>query len=142
MTSVPLWTYGCFAAAVPLLAGLWLRERRAEQAGRTPLIPPRVVRRPAFATGALFALLYFASFTSIFFALTAAGQPGLWLVVGALLLTGLGHGLIVGPRSCWPSPRRAATPRPGPRRRCNHCRSAGGLATVGRYRRARGRSDV
>lgn len=72
----PAWTYGCFAAAVPLLAGLWLWERRAEQAGRTPLIPPRVVRRPVFATGAAFALLYFASFTSIFFSLAVTWQEG------------------------------------------------------------------
>jgi EmrB/QacA subfamily drug resistance transporter len=156
----PLWTYGCFAAAVPLLAGLWLAERRAERAGRTPLIPPRVVRQPAFATGAIFALLYFASFTSIFFSLAVTwqegfshgalasglvvspfalgaimtarkshaiaqrlgrwililgcsmvsaglislllvfhltGQPSPWYVVGPLLLTGLGHGLIVAP---------------------------------------------
>jgi MFS family permease len=72
----PAWTYGCFAAAVPLLAGLWLWERRAERAGRTPLIPPRVVRRPVFATGAVFALLYFASFTSIFFSLAVTWQEG------------------------------------------------------------------
>ncbi len=156
----PLWAYACFAAAVPLLAGLWLCERRAERAGRIPLIPPRVVRQPAFATGAVFALLYFASFTSIFFSLAvtwqegfsrgalasglvvspfalgaiitarkshaiaqrlgrwiliigcamvtagltalllvfhAAGQPEAWYLAGPLLLTGLGHGLIVAP---------------------------------------------
>jgi EmrB/QacA subfamily drug resistance transporter len=72
----PPWTYGCFAAAVPLLACLWLAERRAERAGRIPLIPPRMLRQPAFATGAIFALLYFASFTSIFFSLAVTWQEG------------------------------------------------------------------
>jgi len=86
----PAWTYGCFVAAVPLLAGLWLWERRAERAGRTPLIPPRVVRRPAFATGAVFALLYFASFTSIFFSLAVTWQEG--FAHGALA-----SGLVVSP---------------------------------------------
>jgi EmrB/QacA subfamily drug resistance transporter len=86
----PAWTYGCFAAAVPLLAGLWWWERRAEQAGRTPLIPPRVVRRPVFATGAAFALLYFAAFTSIFFSLAVTWQEG--FAHGALA-----SGLVVSP---------------------------------------------
>jgi EmrB/QacA subfamily drug resistance transporter len=86
----PAWTYGCFAAAVPLLAGLWLWERRAEQAGRTPLIPPRVVRRPVFATGAVFALLYFASFTSIFFSLAVTWQEGFGH-------SALASGLVVSP---------------------------------------------
>jgi MFS family permease len=86
----PPWTYGSFAAAAPLLGGLWLWERRAERAGRTPLIPPRVVRQPAFATGAVFALLYFASFTSIFFSLAVTWQEG--FARGALA-----SGLVVSP---------------------------------------------
>jgi EmrB/QacA subfamily drug resistance transporter len=72
----PLWTYLCFAAAVPVLVSLALWELRVERSGRVPLIPPHVVRRPAFATGGLFALLYFASFTSIFFSLAVTWQDG------------------------------------------------------------------
>ena len=72
----PLWTYGCLAASVLLLAGMWRWESRIERAGRTPLISPRVVRQPAFATGAVFALAYFASFTSIFFSLAVTWQEG------------------------------------------------------------------
>jgi EmrB/QacA subfamily drug resistance transporter len=86
----PAWTWCCFAAAAPLLACLWLWERRAERAGRTPLIPPRVVRRPAFATGAVFALLYFASFTSIFFSLAVTWQEG-------FAHSALASGLVVSP---------------------------------------------
>ncbi len=156
----PLWTYGCLAASALLLAGLWRWESRTERAGRTPLISPRVVRQPAFATGAVFALAYFASFTSIFFSLAVtwqqgfghgalasglivspfaagailtarkssviasrlgrwtlilgcgtvaaglislllvfgfSGAPSGWYLVGPLLVTGLGHGMIVAP---------------------------------------------
>jgi MFS family permease len=129
---------------------------RSDSGGR----PGDPVGSPAFATGAIFALLYFASFTSIFFSLAVTwqegfsrgplasglvvspfalgaivtarkshaiaqrlgrwilvlgssmvaarltslllvfhftGQPSPWDVVGPLLLTGLGHGLIVAP---------------------------------------------
>jgi EmrB/QacA subfamily drug resistance transporter len=157
----PAWTYASFAAAIPLAAALWRWEQHTEAQGRTPLIPPRVVRRPAFAVGAVFAALYFASFTSIFFSLAITWQDGFahsalasglvvtpfaagamltarkshaiagrlgrrrtltvgcslvtvglgtlllavhaatvpsgWDLVGPLLLTGLGHGLIVAP---------------------------------------------
>jgi EmrB/QacA subfamily drug resistance transporter len=156
----PWWTYCCLAASVLLLAGLWRWENRTERAGYRPLISPRVVRQPAFATGAVFALAYFASFTSIFFSLAVtwqegfghgalasglvvspfavgaivtarkssviaqrlgrwvlilgcgmvaagltslllvfhfSGAPSGWYLVGPLLLTGLGHGMIVAP---------------------------------------------
>src|SRR5580658_6739032 len=156
----PWWTYCCLAASVLLLAGLWRWESRTERAGLRPLISPRVVRQPAFATGAVFALAYFASFTSIFFSLAVtwqegfghdalasglvvspfavgaivtarkssviaqrlgrwvlilgcgmvaagltslllvfhfSGAPSGWYLVGPLLLTGLGHGMIVAP---------------------------------------------
>jgi EmrB/QacA subfamily drug resistance transporter len=86
----PAWTYACFAAAVPLLATLAIWEVRVERAGRVALIPPRVVRRPAFATGALFALLYFASFTSIFFSLAVTWQDG-------FAHSALATGLVVSP---------------------------------------------
>ncbi len=156
----PLWTYGCLAASVLLLAAMWRWESRIERAGRTPLLSPRVVRQPAFAAGAVFALAYFASFTSIFFSLAVTWQEGFghgalasglvvspfaagailtarkssviaqrlgrwtlilgcaavaagliclllvfhvsaapsgWYLVGPLLVTGLGHGMIVAP---------------------------------------------
>jgi EmrB/QacA subfamily drug resistance transporter len=86
----PAWTYACFAAAVPMLACLALWEVRVERAGRVPLIPPRVVRRPAFSTGGLFALLYFASFTSIFFSLAVTWQDG-------FSHSALATGLVVSP---------------------------------------------
>lgn len=86
----PAWTYACFAAAVPLAAILWRWERHAEASGRIPLIPPRVVRRPSFAVGTVFAALYFASFTSIFFSLAITWQDG-------FAHSALASGLVVSP---------------------------------------------
>jgi MFS family permease len=86
----PAWTYASFAAAVPLAGALWRWERHAEASGRIPLIPPRVVRRPSFAVGAVFAALYFASFTSIFFSLAITWQDG-------FAHSALASGLVVSP---------------------------------------------
>jgi EmrB/QacA subfamily drug resistance transporter len=193
----PLWTYGCLAASALLLAGLWRWESRTERAGRTPLISPRVVRQPAFATGAVFALAYFASFTSIFFSLAVtwqegfghgalasglvvspfaagaivtarkssaiarrlgrwtlilgcgtvaaglvslllvfrlSGAPSGWYLVGPLLVTGLGHGMIVAPnidqvlRSVPPSDNGSAS---GVLNTAQRVGSAFGIALVG-----------
>ena len=89
----PLWTYCCFAAAAPMLAALWRWERRVEQRGRTPLFPPRVIRRPAFAAGGTFALVYFAAFTSIFFILAVTWQDGFGH-------SALASGLVISPFAC------------------------------------------
>jgi MFS family permease len=86
----PAWTWASFGLAVPLAVALWRWERHAEASGRTPLIPPRVVRRPSFAIGASFAALYFASFTSIFFSLAIAWQDG-------FAHSALASGLVVTP---------------------------------------------
>jgi EmrB/QacA subfamily drug resistance transporter len=74
------------AAAAPVLVGLAAWELRMERAGRTPLIPPRIVRRPAFSAGTVFGLIYFASFTSIFFVLSVVWQDGFG---HSALMTGL-----------------------------------------------------
>jgi EmrB/QacA subfamily drug resistance transporter len=193
----PLWTYGCLAASVLLLAGMWRWESHIERAGRTPLISPRVVRQPAFATGAVFALAYFASFTSIFFSLAVtwqegfghgalasglvvspfaagaivtarkssaiaqrlgrwtlilgcgtvatglvclllvfhfSGAPSGWYLVGPLLVTGLGHGMIVAPnidqvlKSVPPSDNGSAS---GVLNTAQRVGSAFGIAVVG-----------
>jgi EmrB/QacA subfamily drug resistance transporter len=93
MLGWPLWTYCCFAAAVPMLAALWLWENRVEKRGRTPLFPPRVIKRPVFAAGAAFGLVYFAAFTSIFFILAVTWQDGFGH--GALI-----SGLVISPFAC------------------------------------------
>jgi EmrB/QacA subfamily drug resistance transporter len=193
----PIWSYLCFAAAAPVLIGLAIWEKRVEARGARPLIPPRVVYRQTFARGATFALLYFASFTSIFFTLAvvwqdgfrhsalasglvvtpfaigamitarhsariaarlgrrilplgclgvtagliallavfhASQQPSAWYLVAPLLITGLGHGLIVAPnidivlKSVPPSDSGAAS---GVLNTAQRLGSALGIALVG-----------
>jgi EmrB/QacA subfamily drug resistance transporter len=89
----PIWTYCCFVAAAPTLIGLWAWERRVERVGRTPLFPPRVIKRPAFAAGGTFALVYFAAFTSIFFILAVTWQDGFGH-------SALASGLVISPFAC------------------------------------------
>lgn len=86
----PAWTWACFAAVIPIAAALWRWEQHTEARGRTPLIPPRVVRQAPFAVGTVFAALYFASFTSIFFSLAITWQDG-------FAHSALASGLIVSP---------------------------------------------
>jgi EmrB/QacA subfamily drug resistance transporter len=97
----PLWLYGCLAAAVPVLAGLARWELRLDRLGARPLIPPRVVGRPAFARGGAFALLYFASFTSVFFVLAVVWQDGFGhsALASGLVVTPFALGSIVTARN-------------------------------------------
>ncbi|MGO9958100.1 MAG: MFS transporter [Solirubrobacteraceae bacterium] len=74
------------AACAPVLAGLAAWELHVERAGRSPLVPPRIVRRPSFSAGTLFGLVYFASFTSIFFVISVVWQDGFG---HSALMTGL-----------------------------------------------------
>jgi EmrB/QacA subfamily drug resistance transporter len=73
----PIWTYVCLVLAVPTLAILWLWENRQERVGKEPLLAMRLLRQTSFAAGSLLALIYFASFTSIFFTLSIFWQDGL-----------------------------------------------------------------
>lgn len=86
----PIWCYLCFAIAVPVLTGLAIWEKRVQTLGGMPLIPPRVATCQTFARGAIFAMLYFASFTSIFFTLAVVWQEGFGH-------SALASGLVVSP---------------------------------------------
>lgn len=79
-------SYLTIAASVPTLVALARWEMRVERAGRVPLIPPRLVRRPSFSAGTIFGLIYFASFTSIFFVFVVVWQEGFG---HSALMTGL-----------------------------------------------------
>ena len=52
-------------------------ERRVAGSGRTPLVPPALVRIRSYTRGSLLGLLYFAGFTTIFFIFTLFVQNGL-----------------------------------------------------------------
>jgi MFS family permease len=69
----PLWTYICLVLAIPVFYGLWVWENRLERIGKEPLLATHLLRESSFAAGSLLALVYFASFTSIFFTLSSNG---------------------------------------------------------------------
>ncbi len=73
----PVWTYLSMAAGVAtiVLFGLW--ERRVENLGGNPLVPPRLFKHRSFAGGVLVGLVDFAAFMSIFFTVAILWQAGL-----------------------------------------------------------------
>jgi EmrB/QacA subfamily drug resistance transporter len=73
----PLWTYVTLAAGVTLIAAFGAWEVAFTKRGRSPLVPPRLFRHRAFTGGVILALVYFASFTSIFFTISILWQSGL-----------------------------------------------------------------
>lgn len=72
----PWWTWASFVAAFVVFTLLWFYEKRLERRGREPLLATHVLTQPAFAYGSAMGLMYFASFTSIFFALAILWQEG------------------------------------------------------------------
>jgi len=73
----PLWTFVCMAAAIPLFIFLLVWESRLEARGQEPLLATHLLRKSSFAAGSILALVYFASFTSIFFTISIFWQEGL-----------------------------------------------------------------
>ncbi|MCS5734326.1 MFS transporter [Herbiconiux daphne] len=73
----PLWTYLSIAGGVVLLVAFGAWEVAYTKRGRSPLVPPRLFRHPAFTGGVILALVYFAAFTSIFFTISILWQAGL-----------------------------------------------------------------
>ncbi|MER6567943.1 MFS transporter [Streptomyces sp. NPDC001093] len=73
----PGWTYGCIGASVVALALLAVWEVRTERRGGDALLKPALLARASFAAGAALAIVFFAGFTSAFFALSILWQVGL-----------------------------------------------------------------
>jgi EmrB/QacA subfamily drug resistance transporter len=82
----PAWTWACFGAAVPVFALLAAWELRADRRGTDALLSPALLRMASFSAGAIFAIVYFAGFSSVFFTLSILWQEGLG---HAALITGL-----------------------------------------------------
>ena len=82
----PAWCYACLGGCVAAFALLAWREVRAERRGADPLLKPSLLAQPSFSAGTVFAVVYFAGFTSVFFTLSILWQEGL---ARSALMTGL-----------------------------------------------------
>jgi EmrB/QacA subfamily drug resistance transporter len=82
----PAWTWICFGACVAAFALLAGWELRAEQRGGDPLLKPGLLRQTSFSAGAVFAIVFFGGFSSVFFTLSILWQEGL---AHSALITGV-----------------------------------------------------
>jgi EmrB/QacA subfamily drug resistance transporter len=85
----PGWCYACFGGSAVVLAVLARWEVHAERAGGDPLLKPSLLAQSSFSAGAIFAIVYFAGFTSVFFTISILWQSGLGrsaLVTGLIAL--------------------------------------------------------
>src|SRR5262249_37929444 len=73
----PLWTWLCFAAAVPAIALFVWWEFRRVRLGRDVLFDLRLFRDRGLAVGTAIGLTYFAGFIGLLFALSLHLQLGL-----------------------------------------------------------------
>ena len=82
----PTWCYACLGASVIVLALLAPWELHAERQGRDPLLKPSLFAQSSFSAGAVFAVAFFAGFTSVLFTISILWQEGL---ARSALTTGL-----------------------------------------------------
>jgi EmrB/QacA subfamily drug resistance transporter len=82
----PAWCYACFGGCVVAFALLAWWELHAQRRGRDPLLKPTLLAKSSFSAGAIFAIVYFAGFTSVFFTISILWQEGLGR---SALMTGL-----------------------------------------------------
>jgi MFS family permease len=79
-TSWPAWCYACLGGSVAVFVLLALWEVRAERRGDDPLLKPSLLAQSSFSAGAVFAIVYFAGFTSVFFTSRSCGRKA-WAAV-------------------------------------------------------------
>lgn len=73
------WSLPCQAsllAVLPLAIGLWKLEKRQEQAGHFPLLPPTLMRQSSVRFGLVLALIFFSCWSGFMFVLALALQSG------------------------------------------------------------------
>ena len=73
----PAWCYACFGGCAVAFALLACWEVRAERRGADPLLKPSLLAESSFSAGVIFAVVYFAGFTSVFFTISILWQSGL-----------------------------------------------------------------
>jgi MFS family permease len=93
----PLWTWLLLAVFPFAAAGFVLVERRAEAAGRVPLLPPSIMRMPSMRQGLVVAVPFFAGFGGFMFVFAITLQDALHLgpFQAGLALTPLAIGFFV-----------------------------------------------
>jgi MFS family permease len=82
----PAWAIGLLAASPLALGAFAAIELRAERAGRSPLVPPSLLRHASMRSGLMLALPFFAGFGAFMFCYALLVQQGLHdsaLVAGA-----------------------------------------------------------
>ncbi|OIK24746.1 MFS transporter [Streptomyces malaysiense] len=72
----PLWTWLSLAAFPFVAAGFWLVERRADRAGRTPLVPPSLLRLASLRRGLVLIVPFSVGFSGFMFVIALALQQG------------------------------------------------------------------
>ncbi|MFF8727480.1 MFS transporter [Streptomyces sp. NPDC015171] len=85
----PLWTWLSLAAFPFAVAAFWTVERRADRAGRTPLVPPSLFRVPSMRRGLELMVPFSIGFSGFMFMIALALQRGAGLgpVPAGLALT-------------------------------------------------------
>ena len=75
----PAWVWPAFAGSALALVALWHAERRRENTGRAPLIPPSLFREHGFLIGLAIALIFYSGNYGLFLLLAYVFQDGLHL---------------------------------------------------------------
>ena len=83
----PAWTIALLILAPIAAAAFCAFERRAERSGRSPLVPPSLLRHPSMRRGLVLALPFFAGFGAFMFCYALLVQEGLH---ASALTAGLG----------------------------------------------------
>ena len=83
----PAWTIALLILAPLAAAAFCSFERRAERSGRSPLVPPSLLRHPSMRRGLILALPFFAGFGAFMFCYALLVQEGLH---ASALTAGLG----------------------------------------------------
>ena len=82
----PAWCWACLGGSVVALVLLSFWEVAVDRRGGDALLKPGLLRQMSFSAGAIFAVVYFAGFASVFFTLSILWQEGLG---HSALITGL-----------------------------------------------------
>lgn len=93
----PVWSIAALVAGAALLAVFWQQQRRAEDRGTLPVVPPSVLRITVVRRGLIMALLFFTTYGAFLYELSALAQArfGMGALGSALLVLGFGIAFVV-----------------------------------------------